>query len=386
VIDASLRGADGVKLADVNRDGLADIATGWEESGVTRVYLHPGHIAVRDLWPVVTVGQTPNVEDAVFADLDGDGTQEVVSSCEGETKTMFVHRAPTEPAHLLEADEWHSTPIPATVNRMQWMFAWPADVDGRNGTDIVAGGKNEVAAIGWLAAPPNPWQLDGWTWHEISPAGWVMSIWPRDVDGDGDLDVILSDRYGPLRGCRWLENPGRTSAATQTWTNRFIGGAGREVLSMGLADLDGDRLEDGIVAARERSLLVFRRLDASGQRWQEQEIVLDALDVGTIRAVAVGRMNGDDRPDIVVTSDAAASKHSVYWLDMQNPFTDATWQAHAISGRDHGVKYDRIELIDLDGDGDLDVLTCEESAGGTGLGVIWFENPTDEAFVQQPVK
>jgi len=38
-----------------------------------------------------------------------------------------------------------------------------------------------------------------------------------------------------------------------------------------------------------------------------------------------------------------------------------------------GIKYDRIELLDIDEDGDLDILTCEERAG---LGVIWFENPT----------
>ncbi len=33
--------------------------------------------------------------------------------------------------------------------------------------------------------------------------------------------------------------------------------------------------------------------------------------------------------------------------------------------------------MDLDGDGDLDVLTCEEDYGenSAGLGVIWYENP-----------
>jgi hypothetical protein len=36
-----------------------------------------------------------------------------------------------------------------------------------------------------------------------------------------------------------------------------------------------------------------------------------------------------------------------------------------------------MELLDLDGDGDLDVLTCEENYGpdSQGLGVIWYENP-----------
>jgi hypothetical protein len=28
---------------------------------------------------------------------------------------------------------------------------------------------------------------------------------------------------------------------------------------------------------------------------------------------------------------------------------------------------------DVDGDGDLDILACEEE---TGLGVVWYENPT----------
>ena len=41
-----------------------------------------------------------------------------------------------------------------------------------------------------------------------------------------------------------------------------------------------------------------------------------------------------------------------------------------------GIKFDRMELIDLDGDGDLDLLTCEERQDDRGLGVIWYENPT----------
>jgi hypothetical protein len=46
-IDDSSRGADGVKLGDLDADGALDIATGWEEGGVTRVYLHPAGQHVR---------------------------------------------------------------------------------------------------------------------------------------------------------------------------------------------------------------------------------------------------------------------------------------------------------------------------------------------------
>ena len=106
VIDDSSRGADGVKLADLNGDGLVDITTGWEEGGITRVYLHPGRDAVRGRWPGVTVGKTPNVEDALFADLDGDGRMDVVSSCEGRTRTVFVHWAPKDPKRYLDPRAW----------------------------------------------------------------------------------------------------------------------------------------------------------------------------------------------------------------------------------------------------------------------------------------
>src|SRR5262245_32422421 len=72
-IDASSVGADGVKLADVNRDGLRDIITGWEEGGEVRLYLNPGPAQNRQPWPRLRLGQVRSPEDAVLADLDGDG-------------------------------------------------------------------------------------------------------------------------------------------------------------------------------------------------------------------------------------------------------------------------------------------------------------------------
>ena len=71
-IDASSRGADGVKLGDFNGDGRPDLVTGWEEGGVVRAYAHPGPERVRLPWPQVTLGTAPNVEEAIFADLGGD--------------------------------------------------------------------------------------------------------------------------------------------------------------------------------------------------------------------------------------------------------------------------------------------------------------------------
>ena len=65
-IDDSSRGADGVRIADVNGDGRTDLVTGWEEGGVIRVYLQPAKDEVRRKWPAVTVGKVRSPEDAVF--------------------------------------------------------------------------------------------------------------------------------------------------------------------------------------------------------------------------------------------------------------------------------------------------------------------------------
>ncbi len=42
----------------------------------------------------------------------------------------------------------------------------------------------------------------------------------------------------------------------------------------------------------------------------------------------------------------------------------------------HRSKFDKAVLIDIDMDGDLDVLICEENYGDNseGLGIVWYEN------------
>jgi hypothetical protein len=370
VIDGSSRGADGVRLGDVNGDGLADVATGWEQGDVTRVYAHPGHAKAKATWPAVAVGEAPSVEDAVFVDLDEDGATDVVSCCEGSAEAIFVHWAPEDMGRRMEADQWRQAPLPASRGRMKWMFAAPMQVDSHHGVDLIAGGKGEGAQIGWFEAPREPRRLEDWAWRPLGEAGWIMSIVPEDMDGDGDLDILVSDRKGPLRGCRWLENPGAAEARRSTWRNRFIGGQDQEAMFLRTADLDGDGLRDVLVAVREAGILWFRRLDKAGTSWEEQKIPFPG-NTGTPKAVAAGDLDGDGDMDLVISCEhAAPPKSGLVWLSRSS----GTWRAREISGP-RGIKFDRIELIDLDGDGDLDALTTEESDNGKGLGVIWYENP-----------
>jgi len=262
-IDDSSRGADGVRLADVNADGRPDIVTGWEEGGITRVYLNPGPAKANQKWPAVTVGKTPSVEDAVFSDLDGDGNADVITCCEGRTRTMFVHWAPKEKSRRLMPDAWKTEAIPSSKGAMMWMFAVPCQIDGKRGPDLVAAGKGKGAQLGWFEAPETPRNLADWKWHPLLDVGWIMSLVLTDMDDDGDRDILATDRKGKTRGVFWLENPGPGPALAKPWPRHDIGGAGREVMFLACADLDGDGLRDVLVATKPRDILFLSLIHIS---------------------------------------------------------------------------------------------------------------------------
>lgn len=377
-IDGSSRGADGVRIQDVNGDGHPDITTGWEEGGVIRVYLNPGPLKAAMPWPAVTVGKVKSPEDAVFADLDGDGSVDVVSSCEGKTRTMFFHWAPKSASEFLKADAWETQAVPCTANEQSWMFALPMDVDGRHGIDLIVSSKGSNASIGWLESPADPRDVAAWKYHRLRDAGWVMSLVAHDMDGDGDPDVVASDRKGTKRGVLWLENPGPKASATgAAWQDHSIGGTGRENMFL---DVFNRRDDSTVVmsAVKPAGLIRFQHADKSGAArtkpssegpgWSGYTIEIPGDTIGTGKSIRSADINLDGHEDLIYSCEQAkGAKHGVVWLDMK---PDGL-KIRPISGP-QGVKFDLLQLLDLDADGDLDVITCEER---TNLGVIWYENP-----------
>ena len=369
-IDDSSRGADGIRTADINGDGLLDLTTGWEEGGVVRVYLNPGRQAATQPWPAVTVGRVASPEDAVFADIDGDGATDVVSSCEGTTRKIFIHWSPANPASLLDETAWQTEPLPAADNGQMWMFALPMQIDGQHGVDLIVGSKGSNASIGWLESPADPRQTDAWTYHRLCDAGWIMSLIPHDVDNDGDQDVVASDRRGPGRGVFWLENPGAAEAARGgRWQKHLLGAADREVMFLDLGGPAGHAPGSIVAACKDREIVI---LSPSGQQltadWQRTSIPFPS-GCGRAKAAATADIDLDGHADLVFTCEGATEQLSgVRWLSRKRA---GDWDDHEVSGPE-GIKFDRIELIDCDQDGDLDILTCEERSN---LGVIWYENP-----------
>ncbi len=374
-IDNASHGADGVRLADVDGDRALDIVTPWEEGGRIRVCINPGPKKARQPWPSFRVGTVGAPEDAVFVDLDADGAVDVVSACEGRVRRMWVHWAPNDRSDYTNGSAWQTESFAASDIRKRWMFTLPLQVDAQHGVDLVASSKGDRAVIGWFQAPPDARDLEAWSWHELYQAGWMMSLVATDMDGDGDTDVLASDRKGKNRGVLWLENPGPAQVQTKAWNSHRIGGDDREVMFLTAADLDGDKLQDVAVAVKGRGVMLLKRLDVSGRSWRSVEVPMPDW-AGTGKAVAAGDVDLDGRLDLVVTCEHARGKSGVLWFrGVGKPFDASGWRPRDLSGK-VGTKYDLVELIDLDGDGDLDALTCEESEN---LGVIWYENMTRRA-------
>lgn len=372
-IDLASRGADGARLADVNGDGWLDVTTGWEEGGEVRVCLHPGAARCKLPWPAVTVGQVKSPEDALFVDLDSDQSFDVVSCCEGKTRSVFVHWAPARPTDLLLPKKWTTVPIPATRGREMWMFAAAANIDNQGSLDLFVGSKGTGGSVSWLEVPSDARNVAKWQLHRLRDAGWIMSLVPRDMDGDGDTDLVVSDRKGRHRGVFWLEHPGFTGALDDLrWKEHAIGGEDHEVMFLDVCDLDVDRQADILVATRNSRILWFRRAPGTRERWNMKAIP-NPYGVPHGKAVQVGDIDLDGRLDIVHSANTYGDrlKPGVAWLKCEGTPLSGPWKQVDIS-RDEGVKFDLVPLYDVDGDGDLDVITTEER---DNFGVVWYENP-----------
>ncbi|MFK8114367.1 MAG: FG-GAP repeat domain-containing protein [Rubripirellula sp.] len=355
-IDESLQGADGVRLGDFNGDGLQDVVTGWEESGVVRLYLNPGPDKVTEPWPQVTVGVGASPEDAIPFDVDGDGCLDVISCHEGKRKQVLVHRfnhKSTSNAQLLERVNWLTSPL-TKLDGQQWMFA--AVVPFRDGRQaVVFGSKGKNASLTLLSPETNTVaRFESWPARKLRDCGWIMSIQTIDMDGDGDKDIVFSDRRSKHRCVAWLEQPDKKPEIDE-WVEHRIGASDTDALFI---EASPDRV---LVTTRQKKFLDFRK--SENGKWAK---ITHANPLDVPFGKAIRSFPGGT---IIMTANTHADKAKTEQPGVWLKHPDSNWEAICSSKE---AKFDRMELIDLDADGDLDMMTCEERQL---LGVIWYENP-----------
>jgi len=145
-----------------------------------------------------------NIHDIVVADVDGDGAGEVIIT--GDQEGVFWYDIPAEANRDIA---WERTEITLDVltsrDHIHAGF-YPNGVD-----DLDGDGDNDlVLPDRWLE---NTGQGAKWKKHQLpfgkrGPYGLSSRSWIIDLDGDGDNDIVMADCDQQCSRIAWLENHG----------------------------------------------------------------------------------------------------------------------------------------------------------------------------------
>lgn len=232
------------------------------------------------------------------------------------------------------------------------------------GADIDGDGDMDVLGVAVIDIRVDWWEnLDGiggsWVDHPIEPVSYgVTKVRPTDVDGDGDLDVVGN---GDDTVFVWKNLDGLGTS----WERITIGGFehdGGTVLDTGDLDGDGDPdvVTNKIIYSSRNTyfLLWFENLDGTGESWAERIIDPSMLFWGSWVECVDLDLDGD----VDVLKD-------VYWYENADG-SGTDWIRHTFTTEWGGHC---VHASDLDGDGDLDVVGAYNGYE-SAVDVCWFEN------------
>ncbi|NQV83084.1 MAG: VCBS repeat-containing protein [Rhodospirillales bacterium] len=222
---------------------------------------------------------------------------------------------------------------------------------------VAASGTSTVSVAGHTPLGyTNAYQFDSLISTFVSQASQLA-----DVDGDGDLDIIINGEAGAVGATLWDTYVGlNNGSGTFTFTSAI---ADKHTNNMELADLNGDGNLDMVLAETSATAQPVYFGDGAGGFTSSGQ-TLNFTTNGT--NVALADLNGDGLKDIFVVSDSG-NKVFLNTVGSAGTFTDTSQ-----SLKTSNISYRSVTLGDIDGDGDIDAVT-----GSWGENInIWVNNGT----------
>ena len=331
-------GSTAIAMGDLDGDGDLDVVaarfglaeTVWRNNGAGVFSAHP-------VTPSFGAGSTNSI---ALGDIDGDGDLDaVVGNGGGQAETVWLNNG---------AGSFATHPTVPGFGAGNTTFVALRDLDGDGDLDAIAVNNAGQATTVWLN--------DGagvFTSHPVTPSfgagGTKTYAALGDLDGDGDIDVVLTD--SAAQQSVWL-NDGTGSFSLRP-SGAIFGPAGSFAIALG--DVDGDGDLDAVVPyfASERVFL------NDGTGLFTAHPTTPSFGSGTSISLALGDIDGDGDLDAVV-GNLLGEPATVWFNDGAGSFSSNP------ASPSFGTGTVMVALGDVDGDGDLDVILAD---GGGGEGV-----------------
>jgi len=346
IIDTLVFSGGNVYTSDIDGDGDIDIATA--VSDTNKISWYENTDGQGNFGSVQVISSAAwGIASSHLADLDGDGDVDILVTSTGDNRVSWHEN--TDGQGTFGPQQTIST---TAINPVS---TYASDIDGDGDLDVISA-SNNTNNLAWYE------NTDGQgTFGSIQVIGTVFGtgwVFSTDLDGDGDMDVLSATTSGSSI-LSWHEN---TDGQGTFGTRQSLIGFSSGTYSFSPADIDGDGDLDMLSATSGVDVInSYENIDGQGTFGSQKSI---APLINLPSCVIANDLDGDGDMDIVTASDF---DDKVAWYE--NTDGQGTFGSQQIIT----TNADRVRWVytsDLDGDGDLDIL----SASNNDNKIAWYEN------------